>query len=387
MEDLGHPQMWKPMSDMDSSEKDSVPHPHTEMGADFDISSSKEVSGLLSNSALTNVFVAGLPVDFDECRLRALFATYGEIFSCKIMVDIDSGISKGFGFVRYNTPADAAKAIDAMNGKKLNAQVPRALYVTLAQHDGTPTISECERIYVRNIPPHVTDAVLQRFFEVHGEVLECKVLRHPAPEGSNTEGPSRGVAFVHFRTVQAAQAAVNAAQGSRPFGTADKPLMARFAESHEARQLRQARLNGSPPCSIGQIQSNSLSLTAPSPSILGISQQGWQNPSQPLTPPRPPYGAFIWDDPVTGLVFSTTVLTCNSPNPAGGPPRVIHQQNPSVQLPAHLMATAPQYFTQLSFQQQQQQPPFGPTPLPVLRPSNVPFVGPFQGAGNFMHRY
>eukprot|EP00759_Apiculatamorpha_spiralis_P014928 PhF_6_TR21663/c0_g1_i2/m.30906/K13208/ELAVL2_3_4; ELAV like protein 2/3/4 len=153
-----------------------------------------------SLTSLTNVFVAGLPVDFDEPRLRALFGAYGEVSSCKIMVDIDSGISKGFGFVRYIRPEDAAAAIDAMNGKKLGNTCTRPMYVTLAQHDGTTTLTECERIYIRNVPPYVTDKELLKAFREYGEILECKVLRHP-PSDLHPEGLSKGVAFVKYRSV------------------------------------------------------------------------------------------------------------------------------------------------------------------------------------------
>ena len=110
-----------------------------------------------SASSVTNVFITGLPLDLDEYRLRALFATFGEIRSCKVMVDIDSGTSLGFGFVCYVDPLHAVKAIEAMHGKKLNASCPRAMTVSLARNEGTVSAIESERVYIRNVPVNMRD--------------------------------------------------------------------------------------------------------------------------------------------------------------------------------------------------------------------------------------
>ena len=48
----------------------------------------------------SDVHVSGLPPDFDEARLRALFALHGEVASCRVVTD-NLGASKGFGFVVF----------------------------------------------------------------------------------------------------------------------------------------------------------------------------------------------------------------------------------------------------------------------------------------------
>ena len=109
----------------------------------------------------TNVLVAGLPEDFDEVRLRALFASYGEVISCKLMLDIESGASKGYGFVRYVDSADALKVIERLNGTKMSPSSARPLTLSLAQHDGTSAIAECDQLYLRNVPLHVHNMLLK----------------------------------------------------------------------------------------------------------------------------------------------------------------------------------------------------------------------------------
>jgi len=45
-----------------------------------------------------------------------MFAPYGNLLSVRIMVEKDTGRSRGFGFVSYDSPDSAAMAIQALNG-------------------------------------------------------------------------------------------------------------------------------------------------------------------------------------------------------------------------------------------------------------------------------
>ena len=51
-----------------------------------------------------------------DTELYSMFITLGPIVSAKIMRDKSSGYSFGYGFVQYESPADAAKAIQQLNG-------------------------------------------------------------------------------------------------------------------------------------------------------------------------------------------------------------------------------------------------------------------------------
>jgi polyadenylate-binding protein len=65
----------------------------------------------------------------DDEKLNAEFAPFGTITSCKIMRD-DKGASKGFGFVCFQAPDEATKAVTELNGKMIGS---KPLYVSLAQ--------------------------------------------------------------------------------------------------------------------------------------------------------------------------------------------------------------------------------------------------------------
>jgi len=76
-----------------------------------------------------NLYVKNLDDDADDDKVRGIFEPFGTITSCRVMKD-PKGNSKGFGFVCYNNPEEATKAVTEMNGKIVGT---KPLYVALAQ--------------------------------------------------------------------------------------------------------------------------------------------------------------------------------------------------------------------------------------------------------------
>ena len=83
----------------------------------------------LSKFQGVNLYVKNIDDEFDDERLQAEFEAFGTITSCKIMRD-EKGTSKGFGFVCFETPDEATKAVAELNGKMVGS---KPLYVSLAQ--------------------------------------------------------------------------------------------------------------------------------------------------------------------------------------------------------------------------------------------------------------
>jgi polyadenylate-binding protein len=78
-----------------------------------------------------NLYVKNLDENVDDAGLRSAFERFGEITSCKVMLDEkDPPVSKGFGFVCFKELDAANKAIAEMNGYMLGA---KPLYVNVAQ--------------------------------------------------------------------------------------------------------------------------------------------------------------------------------------------------------------------------------------------------------------
>lgn len=76
------------------------------------------------------LFVGGLPFSVDDQELQEMFEAYGTVGSAKIIMDRETGKSRGFGFVEFPTDADGEAAIKALNGGSLEG---RTLTVKLAE--------------------------------------------------------------------------------------------------------------------------------------------------------------------------------------------------------------------------------------------------------------
>lgn len=63
-----------------------------------------------------NLFIFHIPNHFTNLDMYQLFCPYGNLLSVRIMVEKDTGRSRGFGFVSYDSPAAAALAIKELNG-------------------------------------------------------------------------------------------------------------------------------------------------------------------------------------------------------------------------------------------------------------------------------
>ena len=66
--------------------------------------------------------VGNLSFSVTEATLRSLFEAYGSVESVRRVTDRDSGQPRGFGFVEMTNDAEAAKAINGLNGKDLEGR-------------------------------------------------------------------------------------------------------------------------------------------------------------------------------------------------------------------------------------------------------------------------
>lgn len=69
-----------------------------------------------------NIFVGSLPFQTEESELKALFESYGEVASARIITDKFSGRSRGFGFVEMPDDEAAKKAIEELNNSELGGR-------------------------------------------------------------------------------------------------------------------------------------------------------------------------------------------------------------------------------------------------------------------------
>jgi cold-inducible RNA-binding protein len=76
------------------------------------------------------LYVGNLSYDTSDSKLQEMFEEYGSVQSAQVIMDRDTGRSKGFGFVEMGSDEEARAAINGLNGKEVGG---RALTVNEAR--------------------------------------------------------------------------------------------------------------------------------------------------------------------------------------------------------------------------------------------------------------
>ena len=78
----------------------------------------------------TKIYVGNLPYSVTDSSLESNFSEFGSVSSAKVMMDRETGRSKGFGFVEMASADVAQAAITALNGMSVDG---RSIVVNLAR--------------------------------------------------------------------------------------------------------------------------------------------------------------------------------------------------------------------------------------------------------------
>jgi RNA recognition motif-containing protein len=79
----------------------------------------------------SKIFVGNLPFSVDNARLEQEFSKFGSVESAKIIMDRNSGRSRGYGFVEFSEESSASEAVAKMNEQEMDG---RKLTVSLAKN-------------------------------------------------------------------------------------------------------------------------------------------------------------------------------------------------------------------------------------------------------------
>ncbi|XP_028146092.1 sex-lethal homolog isoform X2 [Diabrotica virgifera virgifera] len=168
----------------------------------------------------TKLIINYIPQYATEGELTQIFSTVGKLEDVKIMRDFKTGYSFGFGFVKYSTEEEAAKAIAVLNGYNL---MNKRLKVSYSRPPGTGM--KDSNLYITNLPKNITEQEIDNIFRKFGEIVQRTLLK------DKITGMPRGVAFVRFAKGEEAQAAINGLHGTTLAGSM-LPLSVRVAEDH-----------------------------------------------------------------------------------------------------------------------------------------------------------
>lgn len=193
----------------------------------------------LRRSGVGNLFVKNLAPTVDQRKLQNAFSLYGNILSCKLMMD-DKGVSKGFGYVHFESPEAAAKAVAGLNGTQLDGQtvtvcphVPKKSRVSQADTKWT-------NVFVKNMPGDFDEAKLKELFSKFGSITSAYITKHEfsAKNAPATTEATRMFGFVNFANHEEA---VKAVEEMNDFKVGDNALYVSRAQTRAERSSSLAR--------------------------------------------------------------------------------------------------------------------------------------------------
>ncbi|KAK6989460.1 ELAV-like protein 1 isoform X1 [Biomphalaria glabrata] len=174
----------------------------------------------------TNLIVNYLPQTMSQDEIRSLFSSIGELESCKLIRDKPTdplipspGQSLGYGFVNYKRPEDAEKAINTLNGLRLQNKTIKVSYA----RPSSETIKGAN-LYVSGLPKSMAQQDLEKLFSHCGKIITSRILYD-----TNT-GLSKGVGFIRFDQRCEAERAIQKLNNHIPEGCLD-PITVKFANS------------------------------------------------------------------------------------------------------------------------------------------------------------
>ncbi|XP_055601356.1 ELAV-like protein 3 isoform X6 [Uranotaenia lowii] len=167
----------------------------------------------------TNLIVNYLPQQMTQEEIRSLFSSIGEVESCKLIRDKVTGQSLGYGFVNYQRVEDASKAINTLNGLRLqNKQIK----VSFARPSSEAI--KGANLYVSGLPKNMLQADLESLFSPFGRIITSRILC------DNITGLSKGVGFIRFDQRIEAEKAIKELNGTIPKGSSE-PITVKFANN------------------------------------------------------------------------------------------------------------------------------------------------------------
>uniref|UniRef100_A0A8C4TAJ9 ELAV-like protein n=1 Tax=Erpetoichthys calabaricus TaxID=27687 RepID=A0A8C4TAJ9_ERPCA len=199
-----------------------------------------------TDDSKTNLIVNYLPQNMTQEEFKSLFGSIGEIESCKLVRDkITGGFlflnfsgilteikwestkrnplfhsqSLGYGFVNYVDPNDADKAINTLNGLKLQTKTIKVSYA----RPSSASIRDAN-LYVSGLPKTMSQKEMEQLFSQYGRIITSRILV------DQVTGISRGVGFIRFDKRNEAEEAIKGLNGQKPLGAAE-PITVKFANN------------------------------------------------------------------------------------------------------------------------------------------------------------
>lgn len=173
------------------------------------------------------MFVGQIPRTMDENDLTKMFSEYGRVHQINVLRDKVTGQSKGCCFVTFYTRKAALEAQNALHNIKTLAGMHHPIQMKPADSENRNE----RKLFVGMLSKKCTENDVRMMFGPFGMIEECTVLR-------DTNGQSKGCAFVTYTSRQCALNAIKAMHHSHNMEGCSAPLVVKFADTQKEKDQR-----------------------------------------------------------------------------------------------------------------------------------------------------
>uniref|UniRef100_A0A8C8FRQ7 Polyadenylate-binding protein n=1 Tax=Oncorhynchus tshawytscha TaxID=74940 RepID=A0A8C8FRQ7_ONCTS len=159
---------------------------------------------------MASLYVGDLHPDITEAMLYEKFSPAGPVLSIRVCRDMITRRSLGYAYVNFSQPTDAERALDTMNFDVVKGKPIRIMW---SQRDPSLRKSGVGNVFIKNLDKTIDNKALYDTFSAFGNILSCKSINLSLKQVVCDENGSKGYAFVHFETQDAADRAIEKMNG------------------------------------------------------------------------------------------------------------------------------------------------------------------------------
>uniref|UniRef100_A0A914ZR90 Protein alan shepard n=1 Tax=Parascaris univalens TaxID=6257 RepID=A0A914ZR90_PARUN len=173
------------------------------------------------------MFVGQIPRSWGEQECRELFEQFGSVYQLNVLRDKTTQASRGCCFVTFYRRADAIAAQAALHNIRVLPQMHHPVQMKPADSENRNE----RKLFVGMLNKRLTEEDVKAMFAHFGHIEDCTVLK-------DSDGKSRGCAFVTFANRSYAQQAIRLMHHSQTMEGCSTPIVVKFADTQKEKEAK-----------------------------------------------------------------------------------------------------------------------------------------------------